>query len=101
MNEIESPAILKYAGDLFFVILFLIVFFFYKPGRNEENESSENLSEEEKPNPLEEILQSDENQDAQNNEKADSDETSKKISTLIIQSANFSALVQNQPFGAK
>ena len=66
MNGIESPAWVKYAGDLFFLILFLVFFFFFKPNTRPADEWDEGAdgSEEEQPNPLEQILVSEDTQDA-------------------------------------
>ncbi len=60
MNETEAPVWVKYAGDIFFLILFLAVFFFIKP--DEKTDYDEN-SESETPNPLEAMLATDENAD--------------------------------------
>ncbi|OGK12211.1 MAG: hypothetical protein A2W80_16525 [Candidatus Riflebacteria bacterium GWC2_50_8] len=66
MNGIESPAWAKYAGDLFFLILFLVFFFFFKPNTRPADEWDEGAddSEEEQPNPLEQILVSEDTLDA-------------------------------------
>lgn len=83
MNEIESPALVRYAGDIFFLILFLVIFFFFKPGENGSENDIDGEGSEESPNPLEELLhtdqeESDEQQDAldQNDDSADADEDS-------------------------
>lgn len=55
MNEIENPAWLKYAVDIFFLLVFLIVFFFVKPV---EKESTDEDAFEE-PNELEKMLKTD------------------------------------------
>ena len=66
MTAIETPIWVKYAGDLFFLALFLIFFFFFKPTRqsdDEWDEDSENDSNE-VPNPLEQILMSEDDENA-------------------------------------
>lgn len=55
--ENEAPLWAKYAGDAFFLVLFLVILFFFKPEPQAENEFE---GEEEEPNPLEKILVSDE-----------------------------------------
>ncbi|MBU1108826.1 MAG: hypothetical protein KKB51_19270 [Candidatus Riflebacteria bacterium] len=62
MNGVETPIWAKYAGDLFFLALFLIFFFFFKPTAQSEDEWD---SEEEAPNPLEQILMT-ENEEEEN-----------------------------------
>lgn len=54
MTEISSQWT-EYAGDIFFIFLFLFVYIFFKPDANAVS-FDEKLSEEEKPNPLEEVL---------------------------------------------
>lgn len=51
----QEPAWVEYAGDAFFVILFLIVYFFFKPDENVENKDEE-LADSAKPNELEKVL---------------------------------------------
>ena len=61
----EVPESFSYMMDGVFIILFLIVFFFMKPDKNLEKE----LPEEEKPNPLEQVLRTDsENEDIKEEE---------------------------------
>jgi len=55
LSEVENPVWLKYAGDIFFLIVFLVIFFFVKPV--EEKSDQDNVSEE--PNELEKILRTD------------------------------------------
>ncbi|PKL49764.1 MAG: hypothetical protein CVV42_05360 [Candidatus Riflebacteria bacterium HGW-Riflebacteria-2] len=61
MNGIETPAWVKYAGDLFFLVLFLVFLFFFKPSPPADDEWEEDIenSPEEAPNPLEKMLISD------------------------------------------
>ena len=69
----QSPAWLEYAGDAFFVILFLIVFFFFKPNENAEIQDDE-FNEDEEPNELEKILVTETNKE----EKSEENITEKK-----------------------
>jgi len=74
MSAIETPAWVKYAGDLFFLLLFLVVFFFLKPtspAADEWDDNSEN-GPEEAPNPLEKMLVS---EDSENPTFSESEET--------------------------
>lgn len=59
MSEIENPVWLKYAGDIFFLVVFLVIFFFVKP--IEEKHDEENSLEE--PNELEKMLKTDSDDD--------------------------------------
>lgn len=51
MNEAEVPAWVKYAGDIFFLIIFLVVLFFFKAEPVVEVDTDED-----EPNPLEKML---------------------------------------------
>lgn len=53
MNETEAPVWVRYAGDIFFLILFLVVFFFIKPDQNSDQDET---ADSEAPNPLEAML---------------------------------------------
>lgn len=55
MTEVTSPTWVKYAGDLFFLIVFLVVMFCFKSEPIVEK-YEEDIPESELPNPLEEIL---------------------------------------------
>ncbi|MDD3146682.1 MAG: hypothetical protein PHD82_05225 [Candidatus Riflebacteria bacterium] len=62
MNEIETPVWVKYAGDIFYLLVFLVILFFVKPDKDSEsNELSES------PNPLEVMLLSDDESHADEN----------------------------------
>lgn len=56
---VEPSQWAKYGGDIFFIVLFLVVYIFFRPAENAAISSDEELGEEEKPNPLEEILVTD------------------------------------------
>ena len=51
----EVPESFSYIVDVILVIAFLLIVYFTKPQDNKENE----LTEEEKPNPLEQVLRTD------------------------------------------
>ena len=80
MSGIETSAWVKYAGDLFFLILFLVFLFFVKPLPQTEDEwddDSEGITKE-GPNPLEKILVTDDDanvspDESENGELTDSD----------------------------
>ncbi len=55
MSETEAPVWVKYAGDIFFLILFLVIFFFIKPEQKVDHDESSD-TESEAPNPLEAML---------------------------------------------
>lgn len=59
MSEAEVPVWIKYAGDLFFLILFLVVFFFFKPAAQTDADADDEFDDEIAANPLEKILVSD------------------------------------------
>ena len=61
MSGIETPVWVKYAGDLFFLILFLVFLFFFKPSPHGQDEWDDESTdpEEDAPNPLEKMLISD------------------------------------------
>ncbi len=65
MNGMESPAWVKYAGDLFFLALFLVFLFFFKPSAQSEDEWDDESADapENSPNPLEKMLVSDDDID--------------------------------------
>jgi len=60
LSGIEAPVWVKYAGDIFFLILFLVVFFFIKPEQKTDQDETTDL---EAPNPLEAMLVTEENAD--------------------------------------
>jgi len=60
LSGIEAPVWVKYAGDIFFLILFLVVFFFIKPEQKTDQDETTDL---EAPNPLEAMLVTEENTD--------------------------------------
>ncbi|PKL45723.1 MAG: hypothetical protein CVV41_01605 [Candidatus Riflebacteria bacterium HGW-Riflebacteria-1] len=62
MTGLETPTWVKYAGDLFFLVLFLVFFFFFKPNSQTEDEWDQEAEagDEEGPNPLEQMLVSEE-----------------------------------------
>ncbi len=59
LNEIETPVWVKYAGDIFYLLVFLVILFFVKPEKDTENSLEDDQSE--SPNPLETMLVSEEN----------------------------------------
>ena len=59
--EYQEPFWVQYAGDLFFLILFLVVWLFFKSGK--EDNMEEITPETEQPNDLEKILQTDPSED--------------------------------------
>lgn len=63
MSETEAPVWIRYAGDIFFLILFLVVFFFIKPDQKTDHDESDAS---ETPNPLEAMLITEENTDEDN-----------------------------------
>ncbi len=72
MSEIEAPIWVKYAGDIFFLILFLVIFFFIKPDQTTELHDN---NDSEAPNPLEAMLVTEEKSDEEN---TPNDETGKQ-----------------------
>lgn len=59
LSETEAPVWVRYAGDIFFLLLFLVIFFFIKP--DQKTEYHENNDE--SPNPLEAMLVTEEKPD--------------------------------------
>jgi hypothetical protein len=53
------PIWVKYAGDIFFLVIFLVILFFFKP--DPADAFSETDDESEQPNPLERMLVSEDN----------------------------------------
>ena len=72
----DVPEGVSYIVDIIFVLLFLFVLFFVKPKDNPEDE----LTEEEKPNPLERVLRTDpeDNSNSENGENSKSDDDKKQ-----------------------
>ncbi len=70
MSGIEAPVWVKYAGDIFFLILFLVVFFFIKP---EQKTDQDETTDSEAPNPLEAMLVTEENADEEGVSESKSD----------------------------
>lgn len=63
MNDFEAPTWVKYAGDLFFLALFLVFLFFVKPAEQSEDEWDDNEDgADAEPNPLEKMLVSEDNE---------------------------------------
>lgn len=52
----EVPESFSFAVDIIFILLFFFVLFFIKP---KANSAADELTEEEKPNPLEQVLRTD------------------------------------------
>ncbi|MBP5470835.1 MAG: hypothetical protein J6Z11_16515 [Candidatus Riflebacteria bacterium] len=52
----EVPESFSYAVDIIYILLFFFVLFFIKP---KANSAADELTEEEKPNPLEQVLRTD------------------------------------------
>ena len=63
----EVPAWYSYIVDIIFILLFLFVLFFIKPVKTEE------LTEEEKPNPLEQVLKTDSPEETETDDNAGND----------------------------
>lgn len=63
MTEVEMPIWIKYAGDIFFLVIFLVILFFFKPDPADALSEAEN--ENEQPNPLERMLVSEENHNSE------------------------------------
>jgi hypothetical protein len=63
MNDPEIPAWIKYAGDLFFLAVFLVFFFFFKPQNPEIRGEEDHENDEDRPNPLEAMLTSDDEEE--------------------------------------
>jgi hypothetical protein len=77
MSGIETPVWVKYAGDLFFLILFLVFLFFVKPAPQNEDEwddDSEGITGE-VPNPLEKMLVTDDDATVTSDESDDGELT--------------------------
>ena len=63
LSETEAPVWVKYAGDIFFLLLFLVFFFFIKPDQKTDHDEG---NDSEAPNPLEAMLITEENTDEEN-----------------------------------
>ena len=75
MNDFEAPTWVKYAGDLFFLALFLVFLFFVKPAEQSEDEWDDNEEDgtEAEPNPLEKMLVSEDNELISSNEAGEAE----------------------------
>jgi len=81
MSDFEAPTWVKYAGDLFFLALFLVFLFFVKPAEQIQDEWDDEIEADtvEEPNPLEKMLVSEDNETLSANagEKAESADSEK------------------------
>ncbi len=71
MNPIEPPFLIRYAGDIFFLLAFLVILFFVKP--DPEHESHVDNDETAGPNPLEAMLVSEDDDEAEDRDNSESD----------------------------
>ncbi len=69
----EVPESVSYIVDVVFILVFLFILFFVKP----KEEPKEELTEEEKPNPLEQVLRTDPEDSSDSNNTFEKNENSK------------------------
>ena len=64
----EVPEWFSYTVDIALILIFLFILFFVKPEKSSDS-IKEELSEDEKPNPLEQVLKTDSTEEAKEEEK--------------------------------
>ena len=71
LNSAETPFLIRYAGDIFFLLAFLVILFFIKPDPDHESHVDNDATE--APNPLEAMLISEDEDEIEERESSESD----------------------------